>query len=164
VPACDEKHATLDSSLTVIPSNIEKFVAFQIGKLRFLDSLQSLNASLDKLVGTLSSDAFVYKSKFSPCPVFTKQKGAYPYEYMNDRSKFGEKRLPPKDAFYSALIETPITDAEYARTQRAWNVFECKTMQDYHEYLKTDVVLLADVFENFRKMCMENYGLDPAHF
>ena len=157
-----EKHVTLDSSVTVTPSNTEKFVAFQIEKLRFLGSLQFLNASLDKIVGTLSS---VYTSKFSPCPEFTKQKGAYPYEYMNDRSKFEEKRLPPKDAFYSALTETSITDAEYARAQRAWNVFECNTMQDYHDaYLKTDVVLLADVFENFRKMCMENYGLDPAHF
>ena len=160
-----EKHATLDSSVSVIPSNTEKFVAFQIGKLRFLDSFQFLNASLDKLVDTLSSDAFVYTSKFSPCPEFTKQKGVYPYEYMKDRSKFEEKRLPPKDAFYSALTETSITDAEYARAQKAWNIFECKTMQDYHDaYLKTDVVLLADVFENFRKMCMENYGLDPAHF
>jgi len=62
-----EKHATLHSSVTAIPSNTEKFIAFQIGKLRFLYSLQLLSVSLDKLVGTLSSDAFVYTSKFYHC-------------------------------------------------------------------------------------------------
>ena len=160
-----EQHGNLDSSITVIPSNTEKFVAFQIGKLRFLDSLQFLNASLDKLVGTLPSDAFVYTTKFSPSPDLAKQKGLLPYEYLSDRSKFDETCLPPKDAFYSALTESTITDAEYERAQQMWDIFECKTLQDYHDaYLKIDVVLLADVFESFRNMCLTNYGLDPAHF
>ena len=60
-----ERHASLELPINVIPSNAEKFVAFQIGKLRFLDSLQFQNASLDKLVNTLSADAFKYTSKFS---------------------------------------------------------------------------------------------------
>ena len=126
--------------MTAIPSNTEKFIAFQIGKLRFLDSLQFLNASLDKLVGTLPSDAFVYTSKFFPSPDLAKQKGVFPYEYMSDRSKFEETRLPPKDAFYSSLNESSITDDEYERAHKAWNIFKRKTTQDYHDaYLKTDV-------------------------
>jgi len=160
-----EKHPSLDMPITVIPSNTEKFTAFQIGKLRFLDSLQFLNASLDNLVGTLSADAFKYTSKFSPSTHLARQKGVYPYEYMTDRSKFAETCLPPKEKFYSTLNETEITDQEYQRAQEAWNTFKCKTLKDYHDaYLKTDVLLLADVFQNFREMCMKNYGLDPAHF
>jgi len=160
-----ERHPSLDLPITVIPSNTEKFVAFQIGKLRFLDSLQFLNASLDKLVSTLSADAFKYTSKFSPSPQLARQKGVYPYEYVTDPSKFKETCLPPKDKFYSALNESEITDDDYDRACYAWTTFGCKTMKDYHDaYLKTDVLLLADVFENFREMCLKNYGLDPAHF
>ena len=114
-----EQHGNLDSSITVIPSNTEKFVAFQIGKLRFLDNLQFLNASLDKLVGTLPSDAFVYTTKFSPSPDLAKQKGLLPCEYLTDRSKFDETCLPPKYAFYSAVTESTITDAEHERAQQA---------------------------------------------
>jgi len=151
--------------INVIPTNTEKFVAFQTGKLRFLDSLQFLNASLDKLVNTLSADAFKYTSKFSPSPQLARHKGVYPYECVTDSSKFTETCLPPTDKFYSALNETEITDDDYNRAQETWNIFNCATLRDYHDaYLKTDVLLLADVFENFREMCLKNYGLDPAHF
>ena len=155
----------LDLPITVIPSNTEKFVAFQIGKLRSSDSLQFLNASLDKLVGIFSADAFKYTSKFSPSPQLALRKGVYPYEYATDPSEFEETCLPPKEKFYSALNESEITDDDYNRAQEAWNVFNCATLRDYHDaYLKTDVLLLADVFENFREMCLKNYGLEPAHF
>ena len=152
-------------NISVIPSNTEKFIAFQIGKLRFLDSFQFLTASLDKLVNSLPADAFKFTSKFSPSPHLAKQKGIYPYEYMTDPSKFDEPRLPPKDKFYSALLETDITDEDYDRARDVWTAYNCKTMKDFHDaYLTTDVLLLADVFENFRSICMQNYGLDPAHF
>ena len=110
-----ERGVSLKSDISVIPSNTEKFIAFQIGKLRFLDSYQFLAASLDKLVNILSADAFKFTSKFSPSTHLTKQKGVYPYEYMTDKSKFDEPRLPPKDKFYSALTETDITDEDYDR-------------------------------------------------
>jgi len=67
-----ERHASLDSDVNVILSNTEKFVAFQIGMLRFLDSFQFLGASLDKLVSTLPADAFKFTSKFSPRPDMAK--------------------------------------------------------------------------------------------
>ena len=162
-----EQHVSLDSIVTIIPSNTEKFVAFQIGKLRFIDNLQFLNAglALDKLVNTMTADAFKFTSKFSQSSDLAKQKGIYPYEYMTDPSKFDKLHLPAKEMFYSSLNETEITDDEYKRAQDAWMAFECNTLKDYQEaYLMTDVVLLADVFENFREVCLKNYGLDPAHF
>ena len=47
----------------------------------------------------------------------------------------------------------------------AWNVFKMNTMGDYHDlYLKTDALLLADVFEKFINMCLDYHGLDPYHY
>jgi hypothetical protein len=93
------------------------------------------------------------------------QKGVYPYEYMSDVSKFYETDLPPKSAFYSKLIESDITDEEFEYAQKIFKLFECKTLRDYHDlYLKSDVLLLADIFQNFRHLSIDIYGLDPAHY
>ena len=76
-----------------------------------------------------------------------KQKGVYPYKYLNDFEKFKEE-LPSKEKFYSSLTGRKITDKEY---EHVWNKFEIKKMKDYHDlYLKYDVLLLAGVFEKFR--------------
>lgn len=78
---------------------------------------------------------------------------------------FGETALPPKEAFYSRLTRKHISDEEYARAQTIWEKIGCGSFMDYHDiYLKTDVLLLADVFENFRDTAMTQYGLDPANF
>jgi hypothetical protein len=87
------------------------------------------------------------------------------YEYMNEFNKLGETSLPPKSKFFSSLTNENISDADYKRAQDVWNTFNMKTMRDYHDlYLKTDVLLLADVMENFRKVCRTNYGLDPLWY
>jgi len=84
---------------------------------------------------------------------------------MNISTRSAETCLPPKDAFYSSLKEEGISDDDYERAQNVWKELDCKTLKDYHDhYLKTDVLLLADVFENFRKVGMNNYGLDPAQY
>ena len=58
-----------------------------------------------------------------------------------------------------------ISKEDYEHSRNVWSMFELKNMGDYHDlYLETDVVMLADVFESFRKVCIDNYGLDPAHF
>ena len=49
--------------------------------------------------------------------------------------------------------------------QKVWTTFGCKTLGDYSDlYCRTDVLLLADAFETFRKMYLRQYGLDPAHY
>ena len=93
-----------------------------------------------------------------------KQKGICPYDYMDSVKRFDDQQLPPKDAFYSILIDEGISDEQYQYAVKVWNTFEIKTMCEYHDlYLMSDILLLADVFENFRKTCMQYYKLDPCH-
>ena len=73
--------------------------------------------------------------------------------------------LPSIDKFYSKLNMPGISSKDYEHAKNIWDKFKLKNMGDYDDlYLKTDVVLLANVFESFRKECIINYGLDPAHF
>ena len=93
------------------------------------------------------------------------EKGVYPYDYMDSWEQFSETHLPPKESFYSKLTGTHISDKDYERANNVWEHFKIKNMGEYHDlYLQTDVFLLADVFENFRTMCIDYYGLDPAHY
>ena len=76
-----------------------------------------------------------------------------------------ETKLPDQPAFYNKLSDEECTPADYAYAHRVWKLQGCSTLKDYHDlYLMTDVLLLADFFEKFRDMCMENYGLDCAHY
>ena len=93
------------------------------------------------------------------------RKGIYPCEYMNSPEKLEETQLPPNEAFYSRLNDEGISDENYARAQKAWKTFEMKTLKDYHDlYNQVAVLLLGDVFENFRNICCMRYSLDPAHY
>ena len=84
------------------------------------------------------------------------RKGVYPYKYMNDWQKFNETSLPEKEGFYSHLNMEDITDAGYARTKRVCKDFEVKDLGKYNDlYVESDTLLLADVLENFRNMCLE---------
>ena len=80
------------------------------------------------------------------------QKRVYPYEYMDAWERFEEEALPGKDAFYNKLKMKKFSGEDYKHAQEVWKAFGCKIVGDYHNlYLKTDVLLLADVFENFRE-------------
>ena len=93
------------------------------------------------------------------------KKGIYPYDYMDGIEKFSEENLPPKEAFYSKLNDCGVSDEDYERAQLIWKEFEIKNLGEYHDlYLKSDVLLLADVFEEFRNICLKNYSLDPAWY
>ena len=134
-------------------------------EMRFLDSLKFTLKSLDALVKTLGKEQFgTLTSQMSVEPEsldLLKRKGVFPYENMTDFFKLGERRLPPKEAFYSKLNDSHISDEDYEHAQKVWETFGCKSMRDYHDlYLKTDVLLLADVMTEFRETCKKAYGLE----
>ena len=84
---------------------------------------------------------------------------------MDYWNRFKETALPPKETFCSKLNMSGDSDQDYEHARRVWNEFGINNLGEYHDlYLKTDVILLANVFEAFKKVCLDNYGLDPAHF
>lgn len=171
----------LGGEITCIPNNEESYISFskQITvdsfkdkqgeeknvkrELRFLDSYKFLSSPLSTLANNINCHPCVEKY-IKPHELAVK-KGIYPYDYISDLNKMKETQLPAKDKFYNILNGKGISDDEYQHAQNVWKTYNCKTFQDYHNlYNKTDVLLLADVFENFRKLCMNNYKLDPAWY
>ena len=134
-------------------------------EIRFLDSIKFTLKSLDGLVKGLGPNQFKSLEKEMDGNKLLKKKGVFPYEFMTDFEKLNVNKLPPKSKFYSRLNDSNITDEEYEHAQNVWKEFNCKTMRDYHDlYLKTDVLLLADVMENYRNVCIDNYKLDPLWY
>ena len=92
-------------------------------------------------------------------------KGIYPYSYMSKPEKFEETQLPPIKDFYDTLNEEALPQKDYERAKIIWADFNMKTLQDYHDhYLLCDVLLLADVFQNFRQTIYDEHHLDALHF
>ena len=125
-----------------------------------------MKSSLYSLVKNLSRSILKYlPEEFSgEFLKLVKQKGVYPYKYMNNFKKFFENKLPNKCKFFSSLKDECISKKESSKDV-VWNMFKMNTMGDYHDlYLKTDVLLLAHVFEKFISICLDYYGLDPCHY
>ncbi|XP_078350639.1 uncharacterized protein LOC144635401 [Oculina patagonica] len=134
--------------------------------LTFLDSFQFMSSSLDKLVSNLPREKLIYTSKMFKGDKLNlmSRKGIYPYDYMDSFDKFNAE-LPTKEEFYSILNNEHISDKDYKHAENVWKTFKIKNMGEYHDlYLKSDLLLLADVFESFRKTCLEYYKLDPCHY
>ena len=84
------------------------------------------------------------------------RKVVYRYEYIDDWEKFNEISLPKYVDFYSNLCIDDITDTDYNHAKRVSKDFEIKNLGEYHDlYFISNTLLLADVFENFRKICLE---------
>ena len=93
------------------------------------------------------------------------RKGVYPYEYMDYWESFDETSLPDKESFYSSLDMENIEDIDYRHGNNVFKKLKLKNLREYHNlYVQSDTLLLADVFENFRNMCIKVHELDPAHF
>ena len=93
------------------------------------------------------------------------RKGVYPCEYIDNWEKFSEISLPSKEDFYSNLNMEDINDIDYRHASNVFKRFELENLEKYYDlYVQSDTLLLADVFENFRDMCIKEYELDPAHF
>ena len=172
-----------NENIDCIPNNEEKYISFsktivtgqytnKKGKVKdktfkivFKDSLKFMSSSLGALVNNLPAFKNLL-NYFTPKQTeLLKQKGFYPYEYMDSEEKFNDTKLPPREAFYSKLSGKGITEKDYEHAGNVWNSFKMKTFKEYHElYNITDVLLLADVFENFRDLCLKIYGLDPVYY
>ena len=163
----NKKGQKCQMNINAIPNNMEKYMAFMLGNhLTFLDSFQFMSSSLEKLVGNLPKELLKYTSKMFKGTKFDLmvRKGVYPYDYMDSFDKFNSP-LPKKEEFYSILNNEHISDENYKHAQNVWNIFNLKNMGEYHDlYLQSDILLLTDVFENFRKTCLEYYKLDPCHY
>jgi len=164
----DDNKLSFDDVI-ITPLNTEKYLQFQIGNLRFLDSFQFLSSSLDNLVQLLLKSGkqnFTHTSKhFGDDDDLVFAKGVYPYAYMSSRDKFAETQLPPIGAFHDNLKDDPLKQEDYDRAQQVWSKYGMQNMRQYHDhYLLTDVLLLSDVFEHFRQTIMLAHNLDCLHF
>ena len=170
----------------VIAKNMEDYISFSIKvevnkyvdkegnertkemKLRFVDSIQFMSSSLDSLVNNLARGGhkfWGFENYNCNQPELLIRKGIYPYEYMDSLDKFEETSLPPAKHFYSNLNLSGVSDGDYEHACSVWREFGIRNMGEYHNlYLRTDVILLVNVFESFRRVCLENCGLDPSHF
>ena len=137
-------------------------------ELRFIDSFKFMSSSLDSLTKNLVNSGkklFGFKDYSELQYNLLTRKGAYPYEYMSSWDRFEEMQLLPIEAFYSKLNMTKISSDDYQHAQRVWKEFRILNLGEYHDlYLRTDVILLANMFEVFGDTCLQHYKLDPAHF
>lgn len=136
-------------------------------QMRFMDSFKFLSASLDNLSCSLETEQFIETKKYFSEEIFNimRKKGVFPYSFVDNIAKLDVTSLPSKADFYDKLSEEHISDEDYERAKFVWNYFDCKDLGEYADiYLKTDVLLLCDVFQNFRRTCLEKYKLDPAHY
>ena len=93
------------------------------------------------------------------------RKGVYPYEYMDDWDRFNEDKMPNKNDFYSSFNMEDIREIDYRHALKVFNKFNIKNLGEYHDlYVQSDTILLADIFESFRNLCIETYKLDPDYF
>ena len=172
-------------SMEVITKNKEDYISFSIKvsvdkyiakngeekdkliELRFIDSFKFMSSSLDSLTKNLVSGGkqlFGFEDYLELQYDLLTRKGIYPYEYMSSWDCFEEMQLPPIEAFYNKLNMSSIRSDDYQHAQRVWKEFRTLNLGEYHDlYLRTDVVLLANVYEAFRDTCLQHYKLYPGH-
>ena len=174
-----------ECKINCIPNNEEKYISFSKEivvdrfknkdgnwidvkrDIRFIDSFKFMMTSLSNLVKNLPKDSFKNMEYFyrEDELEFLLRKGVFPYDWLDGFDKLNATQLPPKEEFYSRLNDTNISNEDYEHAQKVRNRLNMKTIRDYHDhYLKNDVLVLADVFENFRDVCSQNYELDPVWY
>ena len=180
-----KKLNTTMGAIDCIPNNEENYISFsktiktgeyknkkgetknKYFKIIFKDSLKFMASSLEALVNNLPDGALNNLNKYftSKQVKLLKQKGFFPYDYMDDIEKLKDPTPPPQKVFYSKLTGKGINNYNYNHVLNVWKTWNMKTFKEYLElYNVTDVLLLADVFENFRNICLKNYGLDPVYY
>ena len=178
-----------NKKISIIPNNMQTYMSFSVGNetaytddktgepkkkdwfnLRFIDSFGFMASSLSQLVVDLKQgglDKFKNVSReFGSDAELMTRKGVYPYSFMDEYNKFDiDPFTLTKSDFRNDLTGEDISDCDYEFFKEICNTFSIKTLGEYHDlYLKSDVLLLSDVFENFRETCFQYYKLDPAHY
>ena len=181
-------------NITCIPNNEEQYISFSkmikvdeyikddktvnvMFEIRFIDTFGFMASSLCELISNLKkggrninewrkifknvSDGFKNDEQF----LLMIQKGIYPYDYIDCYDKLLENKLPKKKSFNNKLSSSKCSEKDYEQARLVWKTFKCNTFIDYHNiYLKSDVLLLADVWESFREVCFTNYKLDCNYY
>ena len=181
-----------DHEINPIAQTLEKYLQVEWGKhIVFRDSLGFKTDSLENLTKSLlASEAqphqgdlfehfheqmglFFADHFYDPnrpqiklaMELDLKQKGVFPYEYVDSPERLHEQQLPTRAQFYDRLHDEECSEEDYARAVSVWRTFMCRTLEDYLKlYLRADVLLLADVFENFRRISRDAYKLDPVYY
>lgn len=117
--------AKLRKEINCVANNMEKNIAFSAGGIKFIDSLNFLQGSLDSLVGATPKENLKITSTFFRGGDLFFKKGISPYQYIES-----ETALPDIAKFFSKLNDENISDEEYEHAQKVWEVFECKTVGD----------------------------------
>ena len=139
-------------------------------EMRFLDSYRFLPSSLNNFVNSMNENDFRILDHHFKKPDesnLLKKKGFYPYSYIDCYQKFEEKQLPVygPNWFNTLSGKINVNTSDLANANNVWKKFRCENIADYHDiYLKSDVLLLADIFESFRNLFKKNFDLDPCHY
>ena len=174
IPHNEEKYITLNKDMVVDTIEKDDKEVNIYSRLRFVDTMNFMGTSLEKLVNNMEKLMFKHTTKYFSGEYLDLmlQKGIYPYEYMSDTKKLRETQLPPKESFSSSLNSgvvfsdetqdvkntTVISDKDYEHAKKVFKTFECENLGDYTKlYCKSDVLLLTDVFENFIDVCYKKF-------
>ena len=160
-----------EKKVEILARNTQNFLSVKIGQFLFLDTMNFLDGSLARNVENVRKDSmnnFFQTKKI--CPDMNKlnlllKKQVYPYDYAKKLTDYYIPSLPPIDKFFNTLTQEHISKEDYEHAENIYRIFNCKTFLDYTlVYLMTDVYLLCDCFELFRKNTMIDSGLDAAKF
>lgn len=158
-------------NISVLPFNGENFRTLTFNSFQFLDTMSFLPTSLAQLSLNLSQSNHdypilkqTYLAQFGLDKIL--RKGFFPYEYCTSYQLMKKtKRLPKREAFYSALNEEVISEKDYCFANQIWSLFQCKNLLDYAElYCKIDTILLAEIFLTFRNKMFEFAKVDPTRY
>lgn len=155
-----------------IPINSQKFKNLTVNRrIKFTDSAAFLNASLADCADTLVKSNHKFDLLDSICDdekqkELLLRKGVYPYSFATSVKKLRKtKELPPKEAFYNDLTDTPVSDEDYEHAQKVWREFGVSNMMEYTTlYLRTDTLLLAEAMTELRRTMWKDFELDLTRY